>query len=718
MVVNNTRPVIIAGFVAILLIFMVLNAVWLSNQNQQHERLIKVDTFRQAASSIGDMRKITLRRALALHELLLVSDELDRDDKYQEFNELAGAFIDARDTLLTLELDEQGLALWHKTRLRVIASQQAQADAAQMLLDGEFKQGWEILRREVIPRQQQITDTLSEMLAYHNQQVAQEIANAEHNQRKTNSIIVILTVLALLISCWIVFYVVRTTARIHNDLRRADEARIANQMKSEFLANMSHEIRTPLTAIIGFAEAALNPGQSRQERLDGINTIHRNGIHLLSLINEILDLSKIEAGKLEVELMPVPVFEVLQDVSNVATNRLREKGLKYDLNCKYPLPAMIHTDPLRLKQILLNLLNNAVKFTDRGHVYINVWCEPEQEKIYFSIEDTGIGIVAEQIDQIFDSFAQADTSVTRKFGGTGLGLSLSRRLASLLGGDIRVDSIAGKGSNFTLSIDTGPLLVSDFIHQHNLPVDDTDISEEQVIPMLQGRVLLVDDVEDNQKLISFFIKKTGAQVDIAGNGEQALDILQSSQYDLVLMDMQMPVMDGIVATQQIRARQLNVPVLMLTANAYNEDRKRCEQAGANGFLSKPVSNQQINEALVQYLAPYEQADEHSNPIYSALLETDPELEDIVNRFVYHLPEWMHALEDACQRRDWENLAHRLHDLKGTAGNMGFVEIYSCTVDMETSLEAVEYETVGIQMAELRLLVERVNPGVAITAEKR
>ncbi len=695
MVANNTKPVIIAGFSIILLFFIILILFWVSSQSHQQQRLVKMDAFREAARHIGDMRKVSLRRALALHEMLLMTDEIDRDEKYQEFSELAGAFIDARDKLLALDLDQKGLSLWEKIRLKVIASQRVQVEAVRVLQQGSYERVIDILSDEVIPWQQQIADTLSEMFDYNNEQVAQEFTNAEADQRKIYSIIVILTVLALLISSGIIFYVVRTTARIQNDLRKADEARFANQMKSEFLANMSHEIRTPLTAIIGYAEAALNPGQNRQERMDGIQTIHQSGMHLLSLINEILDLSKVEAGKLELELMQISPFEILQDVSHVSSCRVQEKGLNFGLNYKYPLPASITTDPLRLKQILLNLINNAIKFTEKGHIYINVSCDSEQQKLYFAIEDTGIGIATEKMSNIFESFSQADKSTTRKYGGTGLGLTLSRRLAGMLGGSINADSLPGKGSVFTVSIDTGPLQVADFIHQESVPIINTENDNKVVeMPVLQGKVLVVDDVEANRKLISYFVGKTGVQVDLAGNGQQALGLLEQTSYDLVFMDMQMPVMDGITATENIRARHWDVPVIMLTANAYPEDRRRCAQAGANDFLCKPVSNQQINEILMQFLPADEQLDTVSNPICSTLLEEDPELADIVNRFVHCLPQRSGKLDDLFQRQDWSALGDQLHDLKGTAGNMGFGEIYSHLVDMEDCLRGNDYGQLG------------------------
>ncbi len=711
MVINNTKPVIITGFVAILLIFMVLVAVWANSQSQQHQRLLRIDTFRQAAKSIGDMRQAALTRAVILHEMTSLNEFFERDEKYQEFSEQAGYFIFAREKLLALDLSEQDKSLWEKTRREISVNQQTQMMTGQLLLDGQFERGRELLNEVLIPRQQIVMQSLSEIFEYHNKQVVEEFAHAARSQQNTYSIIMLLTALAVIISIGIIIYIVRTTARIQSDLRRADEARIANQMKSEFLANMSHEIRTPLGSIIGYSEAALSPGQSRNERMDGIRTIHRNGIHLLSLINEILDLSKVEAGKLDMEIMPVSLFEILQDVKNVACVKLQEKKLRCGLNYKYPLPAMINTDPIRLKQILLNLVNNAIKFTSKGHIYINVWCVQQEEKIYISIEDTGIGISAEQADKIFDAFTQADKSTTRKYGGTGLGLTLSRRLSKMLGGDITLESTPGQGSTFTVSVETGPLNKEHFIHQDNQVDMESLPQAANEMPVLEGRVLLVDDVEDNQKLVSFFIRKTGAQVDVAANGQQALDMMQFAKYDLVLMDMQMPVMDGVDATREIRSRKFKVPVVMLTANAYAKDRLECEQAGANGFMTKPTSTSQINEVLINYLKPHEKSTKSSNPIYSSLLEEEPGLQDIVNKFVYYLPEQLNTIAHLIDQQDWDLLARQLHDLKGTAGNMGFAEIYDCVSEMSLCLHEKDYRELDNYMSRLQTLTARTNTGM-------
>ena len=715
MVTNNTKPVIVTGFVTVLLIFMVLVVVWLNSQNQHHQRLLKIETFRQAAKSIGDMRQAALRRALLLHEMSSLDDFFDRDDKHQEFVAQAGHFIVARDKLLSLNLSEQDMSLWRDTRLLIIANQNGQSLTAQLLLKGQFEAGREMLSERVIPEQRKTLDSLSRIFAYHNQQVAEEFADASASLQKAYSIIALLTVLALAISVGIIVFVLRTITRIQKDLLKGDEARIANQMKSEFLANMSHEIRTPLTSIIGYSEAALSPGQSRRQRMDGIQTIHRNGIHLLSLINEILDLSKIEAGKLELEIKPVSIFEILEDVKHATCIKLQEKNLQCGVNFTYPLPSTVMTDPLRFKQILLNLLNNAIKFTEQGHVTINVWFEYDQQKIYIAVEDSGIGLNAEQAGRVFESFTQADKSTTRKYGGTGLGLTLSRRLTRLLGGDIKLQSAPGRGSTFTMSIDTGPLSKIDLVHQNMLPPIDVAKAGISDMPVLEGRVLLVDDIADNRKLISFFIRKTGAQVAMAENGQQALKMLQSTHYDLVLMDMQMPVMDGVEATRRIRSRQPDVPVVMLTANAYTKDRLHCEQAGAKGFLTKPIDNKRLNEVLVKYLQPFDSTADVSNPIYSTLLVDEPDLQDIVNKFVYYLPEQIIRIEEMLTQQQWQDLAHLLHDLKGTAGNMGFADIFDRVSEMELRLREKDYRGLNSQLAALQSLTARVNPGMNISA---
>jgi signal transduction histidine kinase/CheY-like chemotaxis protein len=368
-----------------------------------------------------------------------------------------------------------------------------------------------------------------------------------------------------------------------------DKALKASLAKGSFLANMSHEIRTPLTAIIGFSEALLGSDQSMEERISAINTINQSGKHLLHIINEILDLSKIEAEKLEVELIQVPILQLLKEIGPLVGMQASEKGLEFRINYSFPVPEMITSDPTRLKQILINLASNAIKFTATGHIHINVSCESEKELMSFEMVDTGIGITKEQSEHIFNPFAQADSSTTRKYGGTGLGLTLSKQLSAMLGGDLSLQSDVGVGSRFTLTVGTGPLHDVTFLHE----VDDaacSRISSPQPIVTyaISGSVLVAEDNEVNQRLLDMYISKTGATVTIAGDGQQAVELASSTAFDLVFMDMQMPVMNGIEATEVLRKHGYTGTIVALTANTTPEDRARCLQAGCDDYLPKPI----------------------------------------------------------------------------------------------------------------------------------
>ncbi|MFW5692944.1 MAG: PAS domain S-box protein, partial [Thermoguttaceae bacterium] len=379
-------------------------------------------------------------------------------------------------------------------------------------------------------------------------------------------------------------------------------AESANRAKSEFLANMSHEIRTPMTAILGFAEMLLGePGLERAppERVDAIRTIQRNGQYLLNLINDILDLSKIEAGKLEVERAACCPAHVLAEVKDLMQVRADAKNLPLLLEYEGPIPESIESDPLRLRQILINLVGNAVKFTETGSVRMVarlVRRPGEPDLFQVDVVDTGIGLTPAQQARLFQPFSQADSSTTRKYGGTGLGLAISKRLAEMLGGGIVIDSEPGKGSTFRVTVAAGDL--------HD--VEMAEPAEEAATPRSPppseppsdsvppgARILLAEDGPDNQRLLSFLLKKAGAEVTVVENGQLALDAALTADdagepFDLILMDMQMPVLDGYAATRQLRDLAHKGPIVALTAHAMADDRGKCLECGCNDYLSKPV----------------------------------------------------------------------------------------------------------------------------------
>ncbi|MBN2293045.1 MAG: response regulator [Pirellulales bacterium] len=396
-------------------------------------------------------------------------------------------------------------------------------------------------------------------------------------------------------------------------LREAKEAaEAANRAKSEFLANMSHEIRTPMTAILGYAEILRSESWkcSKQRKCrESADTITRNGKHLLDLINSVLDLSKIEAGKLVVERKDCSPARIVDEVMALMKVRTDEKRLGFRVRFDGPIPESIRSGPGQLRQILINLVGNAVKFTEKGLVEIVVrlvHAEDDEPRIEFVVSDTGIGMTEEQAAEVFEPFSQADSSTTRQFGGTGLGLAISKRLAEKLSGDLYVSSEIGRGSDFTLSIATGPLGDVKMLDNPTAVVREperTDVFSSDNDFRLDCRVLLVEDGPDNQRIISFFLENAGAEVSLATNGQAALDYYKSSgnnddPFDVVVMDMQMPIMDGYEATRCLRAEGFEGPIIALTAHAMVGDRDKCLAAGCDDYIAKPVDRRK----LVSYIA--------------------------------------------------------------------------------------------------------------------
>jgi PAS domain S-box-containing protein len=403
------------------------------------------------------------------------------------------------------------------------------------------------------------------------------------------------------------------------------QAESANRSKSEFLANMSHELRTPMTAILGYADILAEEsknGASSSSTLECIDTIKRNGEHLLSIINDILDISKIEADKMTAEKIKVSPIQIVREVVELMKVKSQAKGLSLEVLLSNSIPEIIVTDPTRLRQILMNLVGNAIKFTEVGGVAISVRMDPvEPELIVFDIIDTGIGLADDQIARLFQPFEQADKSMNRKFGGTGLGLRISKRLAKILGGDITVSCTLGSGCVFSASIATGSLIDVDLMSYLASTNEIESVVSKAEVPQISAasnpsaltglRILLVEDGPDNQRLIAFHLRKAGATVDILENGKQAVESFTRDgtvngplnlvhRVDLVLMDMQMPEMDGYEATRILREKGCLLPILALTAHAMDIDEAKCLAAGCNIRLTKPVDKKRLIDACSRF----------------------------------------------------------------------------------------------------------------------
>jgi len=453
-----------------------------------------------------------------------------------------------------------------------------------------------------------------------------------------------------------------------------DAAEAANRFKSAFFANISHEIRTPLTAINGFAELLLNPERTDEERRADARVIRRNGEHLLTLINDILDQSKIEAGQMSVEPIPCCPAAIVGEICSMLRPRAAEKGLTLDVSFEGQIPKTIRTDPMRLRQILINLIANAIKFTKEGGVRLTVSIKPavtdQKPMLEVKITDTGIGIPPERQAELFRPFVQGDASISRQYGGSGLGLAISQHFARALGGDICVASEAGRGSTFSVTVETGSLFG---VSMHDRPEEAMQPQEDFIGPKVRinGTVLVAEDGIDNQALIVAKLRETGLKVDIASNGQIAFEKVvaaMSTPFDLILMDVQMPVMDGFAATLLLRSEGYRGPIIALTANATERDRAKCLNAGCNDFVTKPIKMGSLLKAIGRYLKVVEVVKD------PALAEAAANRDALAQKFYQELPAELEQIDQAIEREDRVRLKEAAQLLLGKSAAAGLKDV--------------------------------------------
>ncbi|RDH86032.1 MAG: hypothetical protein DIZ80_00750 [endosymbiont of Galathealinum brachiosum] len=506
---------------------------------------------------------------------------------------------------------------------------------------------------------------------------------------------------------------------LKEEISHRDEALAASQQKSAFLANMSHEIRTPLTSIIGYSERIrFDKAKTRDDEKHMLDIVLQNGNHLLHLINDILDLSKVEANKLEVEKTSFSIIKVVEHARRLLNERALEKNIQLDINYLLPIPEMILNDAIRTKQIILNLASNAIRFTDDGKVTIDISYRQSEDMLVIDIKDSGIGMSNDELERLFKPFSQADSSISRRFGGTGLGLTISKRLVELMDGEIVVQSVKGIGSRFTSTIKAGFNEKTDsFITE--LTDEDLAVSEyEQPIEglILSGKLLLVEDTSEIRELVKAYIEDYGIQIDTASNGKEGVELALNNDYDLVLMDIQMPVMNGKQAISQLRKQNYNKPVIALTADALTDHAEKFTQLGFTEVLTKPIIINDLISTIQRYVSLSKNVnnDEVDPALVGAAVEltgeanietesreaesgensdVDDILYDLKIKYLKQLPDYINNLKSSISNNDMQNAHAILHQLKGISGSLGYNELTDIAVDASELLYSGEFEKV-------------------------
>ena len=721
-----------AGFAFVILLMVLVSSGVLYQTN--HAKNIMTDLVEISNAKVElahTMLEVIHRRDINSLAILSARDLFEVDDHVMDIYSLARDYREAREKLMAIPMSRAEKVIHAKLTQLTRAAQPITRELTEAARSQIPKQELVEIYNKASEARAPMYRSLDELILLQKKYASDALEKSRDLYNETIWWVITLTALLVVFTFSTAILVSKMVAKKNQelivknrDLERAyAHAEEATRAKSSFLATMSHEIRTPITAIIGFAESTFFSNQNMQMRQRSVRNIIHSGKHLLQIINDMLDLSKIEANKMSIEKQPTSVFDVVKGSEVLLKTIAGEKDLDFSVNYRYPLPAEIETDPLRLKQIILNLGSNAIKFTDEGFVRINVGYLSHENQCVIEVVDSGIGLTRSEIKKVFEPFKQVDSSHNRRHGGTGLGLSLSKRLAESLGGTLNVESNPGQGSTFSLIFDAGDTSSKPFINS----AKDQPVVEGGKVEVLEhanfdGRVLIVEDNEFNRELLQLFLQRVGLDCVLAENGLVGVDLAQQQDFDLVIMDIQMPVMDGLEATITLREGGFTKPIVALTANAMEEDRHMCMQAGCNDYLTKPIDNNKFFEMLARYLnKPDEQAvaQARPEPVYSDRLVNgaryDMKERGLVERFALQgLPRILHEIDQAICNMDVHLLSDKLDQLKHAGSNAGYLDFINIAQKMEFQILNEDKRELTLLFGQLHNLYLGITAGLEIS----
>ena len=681
---SRIRNIIRLGFAGVLGLTFILGLLGLYQFYTLKKNMATIVEVGNEKTALAiKMRDAIRLRALSVQSMLATDDYFRRDQELQNYYAFSGMYRTARSALLSMDMTDEERDLHKALQILTRIAQPLNRTAAEMLMESPLPAEFEGTLEKAVAAQRQLLKLLDEFVELQKSYAQNMVTTAGKKFRTTIFMMVIVVTLLLLIGSFIakrVTYMVTSKnaelAAKNKELEAAwFEAANATHAKSKFLASMSHEIRTPLTSIIGFAETLGDVNQEPEDLKHASESIKRSGHHLYEIINDVLDISKIEAGQIELEMIETSPSAIVSEVAAIMEEKIRKKGLNFRVNYFFPLPKIIITDPTRLRQILLNLLGNAVKFTNEGIICINTSYLSNDRILQFEVNDTGIGMSRDVQEKVFEPFSQAEKSTTRKFGGTGLGLSISKQLAERMGGGIVCDSKVGYGSAFTATISIGEIAEPELIYESK-EIVDSQVNSVVTInrnKKYSGKILIAEDTEENQKLLSLHLRKSGINVEIVGDGKQALETALKQEFDLIFMDMQMPVMGGLESIKLLRQAGYSNPIVALTANTSQADKDACIEAGADGFISKPIDFEKFYGVIDYHLSkqPKKIYDTEQYLSSNSDFEAQSEYQEILSSFLSHLPNMIETINQSARTQDWETLLNMAHKVKGLGGSFGY-----------------------------------------------